>query len=140
MTPTINETAEMLESDFAMFETWEEKYEYLMDLGRNLHWPANRQQSDSMLIRGCQSQVWIGHELNQGKIEFFAASEALIVKGLVAMLLKVYSGHTSADILAFQPDFIARIGLSQHLSPTRSNGLFSMLNAIKSTALAYQNA
>ena len=80
MTPTINETAEMLESDFAMFETWEEKYEYLMDLGRNLHWPANRQQSDSMLIRGCQSQVWIGHELNQGKIEFLPLLKLLLLK------------------------------------------------------------
>jgi len=130
----------MLEADFAMFETWEEKYEYLMDLGRDLHWPPNRAQTDSMLIRGCQSRVWVDHEVKDGKIEFFAASEALIVKGLVAMLLKVYSGRSAHEILAFQPDFIARIGLSQHLSPTRSNGLFSMLNAFQRTAIAHQNA
>ncbi|MFZ4060169.1 MAG: SufE family protein [Bacteroidia bacterium] len=140
MSSTMHNTAHLLEADFALFDSWEEKYEYLIDLGRDLKWPEGRLQAESMLIPGCQSRVWLDHAFQNGKIEFFAASEALIVKGLIAMLLKVYSGQSAADILAFQPDFIGRIGLSQHLSPTRSNGLFSMLNTLKSTAIAYQNA
>ena len=140
MNPSMNEKADMLESDFAMFDSWEEKYEYLMDLGRDLHWPENRAQTDNMLIRGCQSRVWLDHEMKDGKMVFYASSEALIVKGLVAMLLSLYSGRTPAEILAFKPDFIERIGLSQHLSPTRSNGLLSMLNTIQRTAIALQNA
>ncbi|MBM3171620.1 MAG: SufE family protein [Bacteroidetes bacterium] len=140
MNPSMNEKADMLESDFAMFDSWEEKYEYLMDLGRDLHWPKNRAQTDNMLIRGCQSRVWLDHEMKDGKMVFYASSEALIVKGLVAMLLSLYSGRTPAEILAFKPDFIDRIGLSQHLSPTRSNGLLSMLNTIQRTAIALQNA
>lgn len=140
MNLSMTETAALLEADFAMFDSWEEKYEYLMDLGRDLNWPPERVQSESMLIRGCQSRVWLDHEEKNGKITFFAASEALIVKGLVAMLLKVYSERSPHEILAFKPEFIDRIGLSQHLSPTRSNGLFSMLNTLQHTAMKYSNA
>lgn len=137
MKGSIDETVEQLEADFAMFETWEEKYEYVMDLGRNLNWPAHREQRDDLLIQGCQSKVWLDHEIQENKIRFFAASEALIVKGLVAMLLHVYSDRSPEEILRLQPDFLDRIGLSQHLSPTRSNGLHSMLSTIKRTAISY---
>ena len=137
MNSSIDETVEQLEADFAMFDSWEEKYEYVMDLGRNLNWPDHLEQREDLLIQGCQSKVWLDHELQENKIIFYAASEALIVKGLVAMLLNIYSNRSPEEILRLQPDFLDRIGLSQHLSPTRSNGLHSMLATIKRIALAY---
>ncbi len=137
MNSSIDETVEQLEADFAMFDSWEEKYEYVMDLGRNLNWPAHLEQRDDLLIQGCQSKVWLDHEMKKNKIIFYAASEALIIKGLVAMLLSIYSNRSPEEILRLQPDFLDRIGLSQHLSPTRSNGLHAMLSTIKRIALAY---
>ncbi|MEI6679480.1 MAG: SufE family protein [Mariniphaga sp.] len=135
---TIDEIQHEIVEDFSGFEDWMDKYAYLIDLGNELVPIDPKYKIDSNLIRGCQSRVWLHQEFVNGKITFIAESDALIVKGLVALLLKIYSDRTPKEILGSEPRFIDEIGLRQHLSPTRSNGLLAMVKQMKLYALAYE--
>ena len=123
-----------LVEEFGFFDNWMDRYQYLIDMGRRLPEFPDEDRVDSNKIRGCQSQVWFVAERNDGKLDFRAISDAAIVSGLIAMLLRVYSGRTPQDILDTPPDFVTALELEAHLSPTRSNGLASMLKAIRGFA------
>jgi len=117
--------------EFSMFDDWMDRYQYLIDLGRRLpEFPAEL-RTDEHRIRGCQSQVWFVPEKKGERLEFRAVSDAAIVSGLIALLLRIYSGRKPEEILATEPAFVEELGLEQHLSPTRSTGLHSMLDAIR---------
>ena len=120
--------------DFEIFDDWMEKYQYIIDLGKELIPLDQTDKIEANKLQGCQSQVWIVHEISEGKIFFKAESDAAIVAGLVALVLSIYSGKTANEIINTKPSFIADIGLDKHLSPTRSNGLSSLLNKIQETA------
>ena len=125
--------AELID-DFRLFDNWMDRYQYIIDLGRDLpEFPADWQTDDNK-IRGCQSQVWLRTECSDGRLSFQAISDSAIVSGLIAILMRVYSGKPAAQITTATPAFIAEIGLDEHLSPTRSNGLNSMIAAIKQAA------
>lgn len=126
--------AEIIE-EFSFFDDWKDKYAYLIDLGRKLDVLPEHERVDANKVSGCQSQVWMVAAKEGGRMVFCAASDAAIVSGLIALLLRVYSGRLPETILACEPEFIARIGLADHLSPTRSNGLFSMVRKIRAMAL-----
>ena len=126
----ITEIQAELVDEFSIFEDWMARYEYVIDMGKALPEYPEEHKTEQNIIKGCQSQVWLNMTLNDGKIDIIGDSDALIVKGLVAIVLRVYSGHTPEDILEAKPDFIQDIGFTDHLSPTRSNGLHSMLRAI----------
>jgi cysteine desulfuration protein SufE len=117
--------------EFALFEDWMDRYQYLIDLGRRLPEFPDALRTDENLIRGCQSQVWFVAEEKDGRLEFRAISDAAIVSGLIALLLRLYSGRYPQDILDTPPEFVSALQLESHLSPTRSNGLSSMLKAIR---------
>ena len=135
---TIEEVQQSIIADFSVYDDWMDKYTYLIELGNELAPIDPAFKVDQNLIRGCQSRVWL-HQRMEGDYLFFdAESDALIVKGLVALLLKVFSGRTTQEILDAEPYFIDKIGLKQHLSPTRSNGLMAMVKQIKLFALAYK--
>ncbi len=125
--------AEVVE-EFAFFDDWMDRYQYLIDLGRRLPDLAANEKTEANKIKGCQSQVWFVAEADGGRLRFRAISDAAIVSGLIALLLRIYSGKPAADIIATPPDFVRALELEQHLSPTRSNGLSSMLNAIRAFA------
>jgi cysteine desulfuration protein SufE len=127
--------AEVIE-EFAFFEDWMDRYQYLIDLGRRLPELPAEDRTDENRIRGCQSQVWFAVEEKDGRLFFRAISDAAIVSGLIALLLRIYSGREPADILATPPEFVQALGLESHLSPTRSTGLASMLEAIRGFATA----
>jgi cysteine desulfuration protein SufE len=135
---TIEEVQRAIIADFSVYEDWMDKYTYLIELGNELEPIDAAYKIDQNLIRGCQSRVWLHQKMEGDQIVFEAESDALIVKGLVALLLKVFSGRTPKEILDSEPYFIDEIGLRQHLSPTRSNGLMAMVKQIKLFALAYQ--
>ncbi|MCL6102545.1 MAG: SufE family protein [Bacteroidetes bacterium] len=135
---TIDEVQQEIISDFSVYDDWMDKYTYLIELGNELEPIDAAYKVDQNLIRGCQSRVWLQQRLEGDRIIFEAESDALIVKGLVALLLKVFSGRTPQEILDAEPYFIDEIGLKQHLSPTRSNGLMAMVKQIKLYALAYK--
>lgn len=135
---TIKETQEEIIDEFSMFEDWMQRYEYIIDLGKNLPLIDSQYQVDENLIKGCQSQVWMHAEQKEGKIFFTANSDAILTKGIIAILIRVFSGQSSQDILDANLDFIDEIGLKEHLSPTRANGLVSMIKQIRMYALAYQ--
>ncbi|PUZ26973.1 cysteine desulfuration protein SufE [Chitinophaga costaii] len=135
---TINETQDELISDFSFFDEWMDKYEHIISLGKNLPLIDPQYKTPDNLIKGCQSQVWLHTELVDGKLVFTADSDAIITKGLVSLLVSVLSNHTPKEIVDADIYFIDKIGLSSHLSPTRSNGLLSMLKQMKLYALAYQ--
>ena len=135
---TINTLQDNIIEEFEQFEDWMDKYTYLIELGNELKPIDAAYKVDQNLIRGCQSRVWLQQKLEEDRIIFEAESDALIVKGLVALLLKVYSGRSPQEILDAEPYFIDAIGLKQHLSPTRSNGLMAMVKQIKLYALAYK--
>jgi len=135
---TILETQEEIVKDFQQFNDWEEKYKYIIDLGRHLPLINESYKTDKYKLTGCQSQVWINAKLEGNKIVFEAESDAAIVKGLIALLIKVYSGHSPDEILATQPEFLKKIGIDNHLSPTRKNGLGAMLKQIKMYAIAFK--
>ena len=135
---TIDEIQQGIIEDFSGFEDWMDKYSLLIELGNEIAPIDPKYKVDSNLIRGCQSRVWLHQEFTDGKILFEAESDALIVKGLVALLLKIYSNRTPHEILTSEPRFIDEIGLRQHLSPTRSNGLLAMVKQMKLYALAYE--
>lgn len=124
--------------DFAYFDDWMDRYQYLIDLGKQLPPLAAEEMTDERLLDGCQSRVWLIVEGDAGQLRFRAQSDATIVAGLIALLLRVYSGRSAAEILASKPAFIDQIGLSQHLSPTRANGLNAMLAAIRQAAAGAQ--
>lgn len=120
--------------EFSLFDDWMDRYQYLIDLGRRLPEFPEELRTDDNLIRGCQSQVWFVADEKDGRLEFRAISDAAIVSGLIALLLRIYSGRYPEDILETPPDFVKALQLESHLSPTRSNGLSSMLNAIRGFA------
>ena len=123
--------AELVE-EFSFFDDWMDRYQYLIDLGRRLPPFPDECRNDEHRIKGCQSQVWfVAEQTADGRLEFQAISDAAIVSGLIAVLLRIYSGKRPADILSTPPDFVAALGLETHLSPTRSTGLHSMLEAIR---------
>ena len=119
---TIEETEKEIISEFEIFEDWMGKYEYLIDLGRSLPMIAEKNKTEDKLIKGCQAQVWMHSELKDGKVFYTADSDAIITKGMVALMVRVLSGHSPDEIVDSKLDFIETIGLIQHLSPTRSNG------------------
>jgi cysteine desulfuration protein SufE len=135
---TIEEVQQSIIADFSVYEDWMDKYTYLIELGNEMEPIDASYKVDQNLIRGCQSRVWLQQRLEGDHIIFEAESDALIVKGLVALLLKVFSNRTPQEILDAEPYFIDEIGLKQHLSPTRSNGLMAMIKQIKLFALAYK--
>ena len=122
---------EELIADFALFDDWMDRYQYLIDLGRRLPEFPDELRTEENRIRGCQSQVWFVAEEKDGRLEFRATSDAAIVSGLIALLLRLYSGRYPQDILDTPPEFVQALQLESHLSPTRSNGLSSMLTAIR---------
>ena len=134
---TINEAQKEVVEEFEDFTDWMDKYQMLIDLGNELDALNDKYKNDSNLIDGCQSRVWLQCDLVDGKLQFTADSDALIVKGIIALLIQVLSGHTPNEILDADLYFIDKIGLKEHLSPTRSNGLLAMVKQIKAYALAY---
>jgi len=135
---TIQEIQEEIISDFSVMGSWEDKYEYIIQLGKELPLIAEEFKTPDNLIKGCQSRVWLHTELKDGKLFFSGDSDAVITKGLVSLMIYVLSGHTPQEIATADIYFIDAIGLSSHLSPTRSNGLLSMLKQMKLYAIAYQ--
>ena len=133
-----NKTQEDIVEEFSVFEDWLDRYNYLIELGNDLPEIDPKYRTNEYLINGCQSKVWLHAELNDGKVEFIADSDAIIVKGIVALLMKVLNGRTPDEILENELHFIDDIGLRQNLSPTRSNGLLAMVKKMRLYALAYQ--
>ena len=135
---TINELQDEVIEEFSNFDDWMDKYQLLIDLGNEQEPLAPEYKNDQNLIDGCQSRVWLQADLVDGKVEFQAESDALIVKGIIALLIKVVSGHTPDEILENELYFIEAIGLKEHLSPTRSNGLLAMVKQMRMYALAFK--
>ena len=135
---TIKELQDEVIEEFSDFDDWMDKYQLLIDLGNEQEPLAPEYKNDQNLIDGCQSRVWLQADLLDGKVEFQAESDALIVKGIIALLIKVVSGHTPDEILENDLYFIEAIGLKEHLSPTRSNGLLAMVKQMRMYALAFK--
>lgn len=135
---TINEAQDEVVEEFSSFDDWMDKYQMLIDLGNELEPLDAKYKTESNLIDGCQSRVWLQADYKDGLISFTADSDALIVKGIIALLIQVLSGHTPKEILGADLYFIDRIGLKDHLSPTRSNGLLAMVKQIRMYALAFE--
>ncbi len=135
---TINEIQDEIIEEFSGFDDWMDKYQLLIDLGSDQSPLDERYKTESNLIDGCQSRVWLQADYEEGTIRFTAESDALIVKGIVALLIRVLSGHSPQEILDADLYFIDRIGLKEHLSPTRSNGLLAMVKQMRMYALAFQ--
>lgn len=133
---SIAETENEIVDEFSMFDQWDDKYQYIIDLGKSLAPLEEKYKTDDRLIKGCQSRVWLHSEMKDGKIVYHADSDAIITKGLVALMVRVLSDHSPEEITAAPLGFIDRIGLKDHLSPTRSNGLLSMVKQMKLDALA----
>ena len=136
---TINEAQDEIIGEFSVFDEWLDKYEYLIELSGSLPALGDEHRNAQFLIRGCQSRVWVDAELRDGKIYFTADSDAIITKGIIALLIRVLSGRTPQEIVDSDLYFIDRIGLRENLSPTRANGLLAMIKQMKLYALAYQN-
>jgi cysteine desulfuration protein SufE len=135
---TIESIQNEIIDEFSMFDDWMQKYEYMIDLGKSLPLISENNKLDDRLIAGCQSKVWLDAQLVDGKINYTADSDAIITKGIIAILLRVFSNQTPNDILNSNTNFIDEIGLKEHLSPTRANGLVSMIKQLKIYALAFQ--
>ncbi|NSW45885.1 MAG: SufE family protein [Bacteroidales bacterium] len=135
---TIEELQQEIVEEFEAFSDWMEKYNYIIELAKTLPPFKEEYRAKENLIQGCQSQVWLGAEYIDGKLYFYADSDAIITKGIIALLLRVLSGQSPNDILNTELWFVEKIGLASHLSPTRSNGLTSMIKQIKMYALAYK--
>ena len=134
----INNIQDEIIAEFSDFEDWLDRYQLLIDLGSEQEQLPEEYKTDSNLIEGCQSRVWLQADFVDGKVVYRAESDALIVKGIISLLIKVYSGHTPDEILDSEPYFVAAIGLKEHLSPTRSNGLVAMIKQMRLYALAYK--
>ncbi|MFZ4549258.1 MAG: SufE family protein [Bacteroidales bacterium] len=135
---TINQTIDLIINEFNQFDDWMDKYNYLIEMGRSVPLIDENKKTDSNLITGCQSRVWLSSEYKDGTIYFTADSDAVITKGIAYLLIRVFSGHTPTEIVEAETTFLDLLGLKEHLSPTRSNGLLSMVKQIKLYALAYQ--
>ena len=131
---SLEEAKAALIEDFSMYDEWLDKYEYLIDLGKKLDTYPEEAKVDSKLIKGCQSRVWLDWKLEDGRLWFAADSDAIITKGIISLLIGVYSGRTPAEIAADDFSFIDELGLKEHLSPTRANGLASMIATIRTVA------
>ncbi len=131
---TLKERQDELVEEFSMFDDWLDKYEYLIDLGKNLEPFPEELKTDDRLIKGCQSRVWLDAEAKDGAIVFRADSDAIITKGIISMLISVYSGRRAEEIAGDDFSFVDRLGLKENLSPTRANGLVSMLETIRNIA------
>lgn len=134
---TITEIEEEIIDEFSLFDSWDEKYEYIIDMGKKLKPLDDVYKKEENKIKGCQSTVWMVSELKDGKVIYKAESDAVIVKGLVSMLIRVLSGHSPKEIIDAKLEFIDRIGMKQHLAQTRSNGLLSMVKQMKLDATVY---
>ena len=135
---TIQETEKEIVEEFSLFDSWDDKYEYIIDLGKKLPELEDQFKKDDNKVRGCQSTVWLVADDKNGRIFFKADSDAMIVKGLISMLIRVLSGHTPDEIISAKLAFIQEIGMTTHLAQTRSNGLLSMVKQMKNFALAYK--
>lgn len=135
---TIKQIQEEIIDEFSMFDDWMQRYEYIIDLGKSLPLIDTNYKTDDNLIKGCQSKVWLHSEVENNKIKYTADSDAILTKGIVALLLRVFSNQQPKDILEADTNFIDEIGLKEHLSPTRANGLVSMVKQIKMYAIAQQ--
>ena len=131
---SIAEAQQELIGDFALFDNWVDRYQYIIDMGRKLPPFPEAEKTEARKIKGCQSQVWLLTQAEGERLAFQAVSDSAIVSGLIAILMRIYNGRRAQEILDTPPDFIAAIGLDQHLSPTRSNGLHSMISAIRRAA------
>jgi len=131
---TLEEKKQQIIEDFSLYEEWLDKYEYLIELGKALEPFPEEKKTEDRLIKGCQSRVWLDHELKDGKLYFTADSDAIITKGIISLLIDVYSGRTPEEITGDDFGFVAQIGLRENLSPTRANGLVSMIETIKNVA------
>lgn len=135
---TIQEIQDEIIAEFSDFEDWLDRYQLLIDLGSEQEPLSDEYKTDNNLIEGCQSRVWLQADYVDGKVHFRAESDAMIVKGIVSLLIKVYSGRTPDEILDTEPRFVEAIGLKEHLSPTRSNGLLAMIKQMKLYALVFK--
>ena len=135
---TIEETEKEIAEEFSLFDSWDDKYEYIIDLGKKLPPLEDQYKTDENRVRGCQSTVWLVADYRDGKIFYKAESDAVIVKGLISMLIRVLSGHSPDEIIGAKLNFIQQIGMTTHLAQTRSNGLLSMVKQMKNFALAYK--
>ncbi|MEL0275603.1 MAG: SufE family protein [Flavobacteriaceae bacterium] len=135
---TIQETQQEIIEEFSLFEDWMQRYEYMIELGKSMPIIPKEFKTDDNIIKGCQSKVWVHAQLDQDKLQFSADSDAIITKGIIAILIRAFSNQHPKDILAADTDFIDKIGLKEHLSPTRANGLVSMIKQIKLYAIAFQ--
>ncbi|MEZ4778255.1 MAG: SufE family protein [Flavobacteriaceae bacterium] len=135
---TIATLQEELIEEFSLFDDWMDKYEHLIELGKSLPLIENSQKTEDKLIKGCQSKVWLHAEMKEGTIIFTADSDAIITKGIIAVLIRVFSHQTPEEIIHADTSFIDEIGLKEHLSPTRANGLVSMIKQMKLYAVAFQ--
>ena len=131
---TLKEVQEEIVDDFSMYDEWLDKYEYLIELGKNLASYPEEKKTDDRLIKGCQSRVWLDWSMEEGRLYFSADSDAIITKGIISLLISVYSGRTPEEIAADDFSFLGRIGLKENLSPTRANGLVSMIQTIRTAA------
>ena len=135
---TIQETEREIVDEFSLFDSWDDKYEYIIDLGKRLEPLEDQYKVDENRVRGCQSTVWLVADHRNGKVIYKAESDAVIVKGLISLLIRVLSGHTPDEIINARLDFIQQIGMTTHLAQTRSNGLLAMVKQMKNYALAYK--
>ncbi|HEY8389085.1 MAG TPA: SufE family protein [Parasegetibacter sp.] len=135
---SIEETENEIIEEFSLFDSWEDKYEYIIDLGKKLPVLNDVHKKDENKVKGCQSTVWLVSEIRDGRVFFMADSDAVIVKGLISMLIRVLSGHTPDEILTAKLEFIDKIGMRTHLAQTRSNGLLAMVKQMKNFALAFK--
>lgn len=133
---TLEEAEKDVVETFSMYEEWLDKYEYLIDLGKNLEPYPEEKKTDDRLIKGCQSRVWLDYRMEEGRLYFNADSDAIITKGIISLLIGIYSGRTPQEIAGSDFSFIEKIGLKENLSPTRANGLASMIATIKTSAMA----
>lgn len=133
---TLEERKAAVIEEFSMFDEWLDKYEYLIELGKNLEVFHEEQKTEDKLIKGCQSRVWLDYELRDGLLHFTADSDAIITKGIISLLISVYSDRTPAEIAADDFSFVESLGLKENLSPTRANGLVSMIDTIRAAAQA----
>lgn len=138
---TIQEIQDEIVDEFSMFDedNWDERYQYVIDLGKTLPMIDDQYKTEANIIKGCQSKVWLHGEQKDGKVVFSADSDAILTKGIIAILIRVFSHQKPSDILQANTDFIDQIGLKEHLSPTRANGLVSMVKQIKMYALAFES-
>jgi len=136
---SIQEIQNEIVEEFSMFDDWMDRYEYMIDLGKSVPVIDDKYKTDDHIIKGCQSKVWVHADLEEDTVKFSADSDAIITKGIIAILIRAWSGQKPADIIAADTAFIDQIGLKEHLSPTRANGLVSMIKQLKMYAVAYQS-